>query len=602
MHCALCTEKMDFIDELLSKTDIVELIREYVPLEEKGGYWACCPFHNENTASFRVYENTQTYYCFGACQKGGNALTFVKEIENIDYADAIKLLAKKTGLEAELEASRKNFSGTRRDSVSSEKKDRLLALMRFAAKHYHENLYSPQGAKFKKYLTERGIQDSIIKRFGIGASFDSSSLIAAAEKQGFTKEELQDCNVAQTNEKGIYDPFYDRLIIPIINQFGQVCAFGGRTLIKDPDFAKYRNSTNTAIFEKNKTVFAINLLQKLKKSQTKIDYAILCEGYMDVIALQSHGFNTAVASMGTALTLNQAKQIKNFTTKVFISFDGDTAGQKNALAGLDVLAAAGLNVRVVQMPKGLDPDDVVKQYGAEGYQKLLDNAITLPEFKIKSLLQNYDLADLEQKAKFTAAAVAVIKRLENTIEQEEYFKRLSKLTGYDLQVLRRQADKAEDLPLDSIARLDKTVKEKVAAVKDKNQSAKDFILASIAADKDYVDYREDFSEVFTDDFSLQIANYFVANKNKNTQNIASLYTYLNENEQQQLDYLLNKYPFKEGDTATKYGDCIVLLKKDILQKRNQELLDEYKQTKNPHLLDKMQELTDTIQSLKNKNK
>jgi len=583
----------EFLDELLAKTDIVELIREYVTLTQKGGrFWACCPFHNENTPSFSIDSSKQLWYCFGACQEGGNAITFIRKIENVDNGDAIRILAKKAGMEIS------EFTGKKNIGESSEKKERLYSLMRLAAKHYHENLFTPQGAKFKKYLGNRGISDSIIKRFGIGASIDGNKAIDFLTSQGFTEKELKDANIAQISEKGIYDPFYDRIIIPIINQFGEICAFGGRTLEKDPDFAKYRNSTNTAIFEKNKTVFAVNLLQRLKKDKVKIDFVILCEGYMDVVALHSYGFNTAVASMGTALTFNQAKQIKNFSEKVYISFDGDTAGQKNALAGLDVLAAAGLTVRVVQMPVGLDPDDVVKEYGKEGYQKLLDKAITLPEFKIKKLLEKFNLEDLEGKAKFTAESIAVIKRIDNEIEQEEYFRRISALTGYSVEVIRRQADKTVLSPLVAEERLASNIEEQNKFKEDKNYKAKAFILASLAVGKSFVDYTEDYDLIFDDKFSKIVANFFVANAKEKLESVASLYALIDDGQQKELDYLLNQYKFVDGDDEQKYNDCVKILKKDTLEKQKAKLEKEWEQTKDMSLLKQMKEISEMINELK----
>ena len=585
----------DFIDELLARTDVVELIREYVPLTQKGGrFWACCPFHNEKTSSFSIDSGKQLWYCFGSCQEGGNAITFIKKIENVESGDAIRILAKKAGMEVPQDTNFNKSSG-----MSEEKKERLYTLMRLVAKFYHENLYSARGQKFKKYLSDRGISDSIIKRFGIGASLDGNSAIDFLIKQDFTLEELKEANQAQVSEKGAYDPFYDRLMIPIINQFGEVCAFGGRTLEKDPDFAKYRNSTNTPIFVKNKTVFGANLLQKLKKDKVAIDFVILCEGYMDVIALHSAGFNTATASMGTALSLNQAKQIRNFTNKVYISFDGDTAGQKNALAGLDVLAGAGLTVRVVQMPVGLDPDDVVKKYGADGYQKLLDKAITLPEFKIKKLLEKFNLEDLEGKAKFTAEAIAVIKRIENEIEQEEYFRRISSLTGYGIDVLRRQADKTVLAPLVVEERQANNIKEQNKSRIDKVYKAKAFILASLIAKKSFVDYTEDYDFILDDEFSKTVARFFIANNKDKKESVDGiLYARVDDEQKVELDYLLNKYQFVDGDDATKYNDCIKSLKENVLQKRSKQLEFEYQRTKDISVLKEMREIQEEIRELK----
>jgi len=582
------------MDELLARTDLVGLVGEYVQLTKKGGtYWGCCPFHHEKTPSFSVNGDKQMYYCFGACHEGGNAVTFIKKIESVDGRDAVRILAKRVGLEVP--------ETTYTQTQSPEKlkhKERLYALMRTAARHYHDNLKSAAGQKVVRYLHGRGITDSVINRFGLGYSVNGTDLIDHLTAKGFTSAEMKDANVLAVSEKGSYDPFYDRMMVPIINQFGEVCAFGGRTLVKDPDFAKYRNSSTTPIFEKGRVVFAANLLQKLKKQGTKIEYVILCEGYMDVIALQTHGFTTSVACMGTALTFAQAKQIKNFTQKVYISFDGDVAGQKNALKGLDILAQAGLSVRVIELPDGLDPDDVIQKHGKLAYQKLLDNAITLPAFKIKMLQAMFDLTDVEEKAKFGMQAIRVIKALESAVEQEEYLNVVQKMTGYTQETLLRQLNQTAaqevDVPSRNVLVGYNQENQKAVAL----SHAETFVLASLAAQKSFVDYTENFTQLLSSDFSITVANFFVGNSLKKIDSVASLYAKVNEEEHSLLDEILNGYQFIEGDNQDKYIDCIRTLKEGVFKKEKAQLESQWTLSKDMELLKRIAQIDAQIQSLK----
>jgi len=590
----------NFIEELLGKTDLVELVGQYVSLTKKSGsFWACCPFHHEKTPSFQVNPFKQLYYCFGSCQTGGNAITFIKNIESVDSSDAIKILAKRIGLEIP-----NNFGFLKSDSVEiAKKKEVLLKLTKDTAKHYHQNLCNSKNKTALEYLLNRGIEKSIIQKFGLGYS-DNSNLIKHLESLGYTLEQMKEANVAMVSEKGVYDPFFNRVIVPIINQFGEVVAFGGRTLEKNPDFAKYRNSSNTLIFEKNKVLFAANLLQLLKKTGTKLTSVILCEGYMDVIALHAAGFTNAVASMGTAFSFNQAKQIKNFVEKVFISFDGDTAGQKNTLSAIDVLQSVGLSIRVVMLPQGKDPDDIVKTGGSKAYQKLLDNAITATAFKLNSLLKNYNLEDSQEKAKFTAEAVKVIKTLENPVEQDEYYKKLQKLSGYSLEVLYKQAEFTIEVPLPTRGNNENSEKElQVDSVWGKENKkileSKKFILASLVAKKDFVDYKEDFESFIKDQFSIAVIGHFVLNYKKSEDSVASLYAKLDENCHKALNEILYEYKFTEGDLETYYKDCIRNLKTYEFTKEKELLFKEFFNSKDDSKKQKLkQKLNDVEEKLK----
>ena len=395
-------EKVDFrefIDKVLSRVDVVSVISRYLPLKRKGRtFWGCCPFHHEKEPSFAVNDEKQFYHCFG-CKESGNAIGFVQKMESVEFMDALKIVAEMAKMEVPSFKRDENQTQT----IDKEKKDRLLSLLRCAGKHYHENLSSPKAKEATQYINYRALDKNIVTRFGLGYSIDGEEMIKYLVSQGYTHAEIKEAGIAEIKGDRYYDVFYNRLIIPIINNFNEIVGFGGRLLNKESHIAvKYRNTSATPVFDKSKIIFGINLLKR-KKQKENIKYVIVTEGYMDVMALHQAGFDTAVASMGTAFTYQQAKAIKNYTNNVYVSFDGDSAGQKATMRGLDILQESGLNVKVVSLPDELDPDDLIKQRGKGAYEKLLKEALTLTAFKLKVLKGEYDMSTPDGKSAYTVA-------------------------------------------------------------------------------------------------------------------------------------------------------------------------------------------------------
>ena len=316
---------LDWMTELKSKNDIVSVVSRYVRLDYKGGrYWGCCPFHHEKTPSFTVNQREGFYYCFG-CHAGGDVVKFVQEMENVGFPEAIKLLADAAGMQVpETEQS---------EALQTEKKyrDRLYAALKEAAGHYYRNLADPVvGKKVREYLAKRKIPSDVVVRFGLGYSKDFNSVIDYLREKGFSDKEILDSGVGTKNKNGsLYDALADRLIVPIINRADKVVAFGGRILEKKDGVAKYRNTTNTPVFEKNKTLFGINIAKK-QRQKAGITEVIIVEGYMDVISLNKVGIANAVAGMGTALCDGQARELKYLSDRVYVCYDGDGAGQNAA--------------------------------------------------------------------------------------------------------------------------------------------------------------------------------------------------------------------------------------------------------------------------------
>lgn len=572
-------EFSDFISQVLDKTDIVRLISRYVKLEKKGNtYWACCPFHNEKTASFAVNEGKQFFHCFG-CKESGNAISFVKKIENVEFYDALKILAEQAGLEM----PKSNGSYVKTDK---KERDALYNLMRDAARHYHDNLSDPRAKPYRDYLTSRQMPESMVRRFGLGASLDFTEMITYLSGKGYTFEQMKKAGIAETKDDRKYDVFGKRLIFPIIDNMGHVVAFGGRTLEKDPDFAKYRNSAQTEIFDKSKVIYGVNLLKK-RKAERPIDYVIMTEGYMDVISLHKAGFDTTVASMGTALTARQARQLKNYSDLVYISYDGDTAGQKATMRGLDILRECGLIVKVVRLPDGLDPDDVVKRYGSEGYKKLLDEAIPLTAYKIETLRSKYDFTDPDRKAMFAIEAAKVINALENPIEQEQYLSYVSRLTDFSTDALKRQADISAR---DSQTALDKT--EKPTALTDSEK----FFLSSIIQGAEFIDFDRDVTQAFSDPRARKVYEFCRENR---MSNMTALFEsdYFDEGDRAFIDDVLD-YRQLPGDGRAKFFDVETSLYRRVLEgevKRLKELLNE---TKDQNILIKLRDVSSELGKLR----
>ena len=501
----------EFIRALKQKNDIIEVLRGYVALDRKGGnHWACCPFHHEKTPSFAVNEAEQFYHCFG-CGASGDVVKFVQEIESTDFMGAVRILAAR----AKMTVPESNFD-TEEALLKKKKRDNMAKIMLDSARFYLGNLYSgdERAEAHLSYISRRGLSPTTVKKFGLGASLDFYSLPDYLSGKGYMRQDLIDSGVLTESKNGkLVDSQGGRLIFPIINAFDEVVAFGGRLLEKS-DFAKYKNTKETMLFNKSKTLYNINLLKKLKREQPLKD-VIIVEGYMDTISLYQAGFKNVVASMGTSLTKEQARLVKRYSENVLISYDGDFAGQSADLRGLEILSSEGLQVRVVPMPEGLDPDDVAKQ-GADAYQRCLDAAMPLIDYKIHSLERKYKLDKTEEKRKFVSEALKVVASAESESLKEELLKKLRDKTGItyhalerDLRSVGKQEAKPESENFER-QRIGET-----ASGVDKNVKAKRFILAAKLFSAPYAK-ELDLNEIdFTDETHKIIAEYVLEHEAQN---------------------------------------------------------------------------------------
>ena len=433
-------ELKEFLTTLKEKLNIVEVAGNYISLERKGGsWWACCPFHHEKTPSFAINEVDQYYHCFG-CGESGDIFKFVQNMENIEFMDAVKLLAER----ANIEVPQTGFD-SRQTVELKRKKDAILKILNDCAHFYLNNLNSGKADEHVAYILKREIPSPIVRRFGLGASLNFYDLPKFLLAKGYDRHDMIDSGAINEVDGKLLDAQGGRLIYPIINAMDEVVAFGGRVLQKT-NFAKYKNTKETLVFNKSKTLYNINLLKKLKKEQT-INEVIIVEGYMDTISLHQAGFKNVVASMGTSLTQDQARLLKRYTSNVLISYDGDSAGQNANMRGLDILKSNGLNVKVVPLTDGLDPDDMIKKKGAAAYRYCLDNAMPLIDYKLASVGQGFDLTKTDDKRRYVQEAIKVIRTSDSASEQEDLLKSLSKKSGISYESLNRDLRSVPQTPV-----------------------------------------------------------------------------------------------------------------------------------------------------------
>lgn len=420
----------EFLEELTYKSDIVEIISQYVPLQKKGGrYFGCCPFHNEKTPSFCVNQDSAYYHCFG-CGASGSVIKFIMEMESMSFFDAVKYLAERAGM------ALPELKFDPHYNEKKEHKDLLKQLMRDAARYYRNNLTDPiKGKAAREYLEGRGINEETAKRYGLGLSLDYDSMVAYLRRKEYTLKDLLDCGLISNVERPS-DAFANRIIVPIINSMNEVVAFGGRIYHGEKDVAKYKNSTNTVLFDKGRTIYGVNYIKQDKRAgKEAYKELILVEGYMDVISLGAVGIRNAVAGMGTALTDGQAHELKRLVPKIYVCYDGDGAGRKATVKNVEPLLNCGIDTRVVLLEDGKDPDETVRQDGYEAFIKRVQEALPVIEYKLKLCENAYDLNTVDGRAKYVQAALRVLKGIESKSEREVYLGVVSKLSRVSIETL-----------------------------------------------------------------------------------------------------------------------------------------------------------------------
>ncbi len=425
-----------FLDELIARSDIVDVVSSYVTLTKKGSnYFGLCPFHNEKTPSFSVSQDKQIYHCFG-CRHGGGVINFIMEIENLSFPDAVRFLAKRANLEVPEDNT---------DRTEARRRQRVLALNKDAARWYYQNLGRPEGAAVAAYLNQRRISRKTAMNFGLGASLDQwDGLITAMQEKGYTKAELLSAGLAVQNQKGrLYDKFRNRLMFPVFDVRGDVVAFGGRVL--DKSEPKYMNTTETIVYSKRRNLYGINLAKKTKRPNF-----ILCEGNIDVITLHQAGFDNAVASMGTALTVEQTRILSRYTKELVLCYDNDAAGQMATEKNIELLKNSEFNVRVLQLPRRLvdgqyvkqDVDDFIKFQGAPAFEAVLSGSENQLDYRMEAVAAKYDLSTGDGKIAYAAEISQLIASLPGAVEREVCAGRAADRSGLSREAMLLEVKRA----------------------------------------------------------------------------------------------------------------------------------------------------------------
>ena len=428
-----------FLQELADRNDIVDVVSGYVRLTKRSGsnLFGLCPFHSEKTPSFSVNPDKQIYHCFG-CGKGGSVINFIMEIENLSFPDAVGFLAKRAGLQVPEEG----------DPEVRNRRERLLSLNKAAARFFYSRFTGPDGAPARDYAARRQISPAMITRFGLGFAPDSFyALTDAMHEQGYRDDELILAGLANGNKsgKGVHDVFRNRLMFPVIDVRGSVIGFSGR-ILGDGE-PKYLNSRETPVFNKSRNLFALNLAKKSKKG-----YILLSEGNIDVVSLHQAGFDSAVASLGTSLTPEQARLISRYTGEVVIAYDGDAAGQKAAQRAIGILEPLDLKVKVLRVTGAKDPDEFIKAKGAEAFEQLISGSENHIEYRLASLASEHPPDSDESKVAYLKAAAALIAELASPVEREVYAMRAAEQTGVSRAVVTDEVERARKKRMQSARR------------------------------------------------------------------------------------------------------------------------------------------------------
>ena len=557
----------EFLEELKYKCDIVEVISQYVPLHKKGGrYFGCCPFHNEKTPSFCV--NNGWYHCFG-CGASGDVVKFVMEMESVSFYDAVKILADKVGLQ---------LPEVKLDPQYAQKKehgDVLKQLMRDAARYYRNNLLDEKkGKDAREYLHNRGLDDEIAKRYGLGLSLDNESMVGYMRRKGYSLKDLEECGLVG-NAQRPYDAFANRIIVPIMDSMSNVIAFGGRIYHGKKDVAKYKNSTNTTLFDKGRTIYGINFIKRDKKMNgVAYKELILVEGYMDVISLGASGIKNAVACMGTALTDGQARELSRMTETLYVCYDGDGAGKKATIRNVDILSKFVQNVRVISLDDGKDPDETVREGGAEAFLKKQKEALPVIEYKLKLCADANDLGSVNGRAKYVQSALKVLKTIDNRAEREVYMDVVSKMSGVSVATLTDEAGMIRPVKIEQPKENDE---EKIA----KTLRASRFVLNRIVKGEKYVDLSKIKTEWLENDLHRQVFEW-AKTMPEHTDMVKTMFSVFGYDNEEISNILNINMKFADNIREADYfNDCVLMLANEFVSKRLEQVKNGYNELSDP---------------------
>lgn len=578
----------DWLYQLKQKSNIVSVIERYVRLEKKGRkYWGCCPFHSEKTPSFSVSEDEGLFYCFG-CKESGDVISFVMKYESCDFYEAVKILAKNAGMQVP------EFSGEKEVIEQKKNKERLIKLLDIARLHYQQNLLLPQAKPAQEYIKMRQFNRKTLEDFKLGYSLNFKEIIDYLKSQGFSLQEMKQAGIVQEKNGYFYDVFAGRLMFPIFNSFGECVGFSARVL-GQADFAKYINTAETLLFKKGRVVYGIDLVKKLKQ-QGKLDKIIIVEGQIDVIAMHKAGFNNTVACMGTALTKENAHELKKLSNNVVLMFDGDTAGQKATYRSIDILREEGFSVKVALMPEKLDPDEILKAQGSQKISEIVGQALDPMDYLIESELKKYNLSNPRDKSEFIKQILLQISKIDSFSEEDIYLGKLRSLTNVPIDILRRDLEKEKIGQQAAVYQKEKDRQEVLTSRENGNIKAVKFILASLMHGKEYVDKKIDY-------LILLPKQSEIVELSQKQIPLSSYYDYFDvDNNPLVKDCINYDFTFYENNGQKYFEECVWLIASQILQAKQTVLTSQFKSCAD--LVQRqaiMKELSQVTNNLRTKN-
>ena len=584
----------EILEEVKDTNDIVEVISQYVHLKRSGrNYFGLCPFHNEKSPSFSVSPDKQIFHCFG-CGVGGNVITFISKIEGIGFKESIETLAERSNIK--LPTIENNV-----DSKKEELKAKVYKVNTFAAEYYHKRLYQKESKAGQEYIKKRKLNNETLESYMIGFSGNFDELYKALKNQGFHDEEILESGLVNKNDKGMYiDRYRNRLMIPIFDVRGRVIAFGGRVL--DDSKPKYINSPENIVYSKGRNLFGLNVA---KKHDTK--KLLIVEGYMDVISLHQRGITNVVAALGTALTQSQGWLLRKNCEQVILGFDSDGAGQTAIIRAMEVMQNMGCDMRVLQMEGAKDPDEYVIKYGSANFQKLLDNSISLIEFKVKVLKKDLNLENASDKIKFLNEIARLISKIDNTMEREIYIEKIAKGYNISKEAIYGQVNKLKYANNQGEKVLERT--HKVQAIKENLQETEvsdeikkrenTIISILINNPENYPKIKENINqEDFKDPLNKEIAKQIYSELEKENANIASVLDHIEDEQIQNHLTAIMAEDYGIIDNQKALDDIFAKYEREKLEKRRDEILRQEKEEKDPDKKKKLgQELNEIILKL-----
>ena len=577
----------ELLDEIKSKNDILDIVSQYVTLKRTGrNYMGLCPFHKEKSGSFCVSPDKQIFHCFG-CGVGGNVFHFISKIENLNFKESVEMLANRAGVELPT-------SNNLEDERLSRLKSRVYEVNKCAAEFYHQNLYKPTAKPAQEYVKKRRLDNKTLIAFKIGYSGRFNELYQELKAKGFTEEEiLASCLVNKNQDGKFIDRFRNRLMFPIVDTHERVIAFGGRVL--DDSKPKYINSPEDIVYSKGRHLFAFNIARKYNEKTI-----IMVEGYMDAVSLHQRGIHNAVASLGTALTEAQGRLLRRSCEKVIIGYDADGAGQAATLRGLEILQNLGCDIRILQIEGAKDPDEFVVKYGPERFQKYVDQAISLVEFKVKMLKKQLNLDNVNDKIKFLNEVARILAKVENNMEREVYVDKISLEYKVSKDAIYAEINKILFANNKSEKRLEKdtsslrtnttvtnTMPKELEKIDEKTKKRESLVIYLLVnyPEKSYERLKNIFeNDLIKVDTNKQIINKLNEEYEKGNINIENILDFFVEN-QETVNYLsgIMSSDFEITDVDKCIDDILVIYRKELLIKQRNEVLVKIENSKSQNL-------------------